>query len=217
LLPLVAYISEILPIIFFLSFARRNRGEGLWVIFLYCLFSPITEIAAPVLAHKWDKFYLYAGFTIIEYTLFSFFFYISIQEKRFKLVPIIGTLIFYGMAVFNLINRQSTTFDSLSASVEAILIIVYCILFLYEQIKDPSVLYVYNNKKFWVVIAFFLYFSSTLFLFLYAATFTNQEHSSYWNINNLFEILKNILFCISFSMRKSSSKSYPLENLNPDI
>jgi hypothetical protein len=101
--------------------------------------------------------------------------------------------------------------------VEAIFIITYCILLLYEQINNPEVLFVYNTKKFWVTIAFFIYFSSTLFLFLYARTFTQTEYDKYWTINNFFEILKNILFSISFIMKKSSKNSYPMDTLNPDM
>ncbi len=118
------------------------------------------------------------------------------------------------------LNTRQDPFDSLSASVEALLIISYCILLLYEQITDPTIIFVYNTKKFWTIIDFFLYFSSTLFLFLYAATFTKQERSNYWSINNFFEMLKNILFSISFILKKSDKQPYPIDNidnLNPDI
>ena len=133
----------------------------------------------------------------------------------------IGSLIFYSMAFINLTIKKSEAFDSLSASAEAVLIIIYCILFLYKQINDPNVIYVYHSKKFWIVIASFLYFSSTLFLFIYAATFTNQQHTNYWYINNIFDIIKNVLFCIAFIMKKDQSYDYPVktetESFYPDM
>ncbi len=177
------------------------------------------EILAPLLIKAFGitNFYLYSSFTILEYTLLTIFLYRSIQGSRLRYIPIIGSIAFFAMVVANFLLYHSSNFDSLSASVEAILIIIYSILFLYGQIKDPSILFVYYTKKFWVVIAFFIYFSSTLFLFLYAATFTNQEHKSYWYINNIFDIIKNILFCIAFSMKKSKTPKRPLENLYIDI
>jgi hypothetical protein len=221
LLQLLAYISEILPIIFYLSFIKRNRGEGLWVIFLYCSLSLLYEPAFSLLGKKIPKFYIYTSFTILEFTLFSFFFFSSLKEKKFKYIPVIGAVIFYAIAFSSLVVKHGQDpFDSLSASVEALLIISYCILLLYEQITDPTIIFVYNTKKFWTIIAFFLYFSSTLFLFLYAATFTKQERSNYWSINNFFEMLKNILFSISFILKKSDKQPYPIDNidnLNPDI
>ncbi len=205
MLPFLSIISEILPIIFFLCFAKRNKDEGLWVIFVYCLISFSAEIGSIAFQQKIDKFYVFAAVTICEYTLFSLFLYAAIKAKTFKFVLILGSLVFYAMAIINLIDKKSSTFDSLSASGEAILIIVYSILYLYEQIQDPEVIYLFYTKQFWIVVAFFLYFSSTLFLFVFAAALTNQEHKNYWFINDIFNILKNIFFCVSLAMRKNTS------------
>jgi hypothetical protein len=209
---LLVFISELLPVVFYVSFLRRNRHEGLQVVFIYCLASFATEILAPALksAFNVSDFYLYASFTVIEYSLLTLFLYRSIQDSRLKYVPIVGSVVFFTLVVANFLQGRTSNFDSLSASVEAILIIIYSIMFLYAQIKDPSVLFVYNTKKFWVVSAFFIYFSSTLFLFLYAATFTPKEHKSYWYINNIFDIIKNILFCIAFAMKKSDKSKNPV-------
>jgi hypothetical protein len=220
LLPTIFLFSEILPIVFYACFAKRNKQEGLWVIFVYCLFSFLNEFLFLALRQRVDAFYLYASFTIFEYTLFTLFIYLSFKEKIFKLIVIIGSLAFYTMAVINFTTKKSVSFDSLSASAEAIFMIVYSILFLYEQIKDSSVIYVYYTKKFWITIAFFLYFSSTLFLFLFAATLTKQEHTSYWYINDFFDIIKNILFCIAFAIKKDTKprdfaeSTYLNSNLN---
>jgi len=151
---------------------------------------------------------VYSGFTILEFTLFSFFFYSSLYERKFKYIPIIGAVVFYAVAISSFTNKR---FDSLPASVEAVLVISYCILLLYEQIKNPAIVFVYNTKKFWVIIAFFLYFSATLFLFIYTSALSEEERSNYWPINNFSEMLKNILFCVSFIM-----KSRPKEPLAVD-
>ncbi|HEY4831952.1 MAG TPA: hypothetical protein VIH61_05260, partial [Waddliaceae bacterium] len=204
-LEFIEALAEILPVIFYLSFARRNKGSGLWVIFLYCILSVVTEnflVSGSSRPHI-DKFYLFALFSICEYTLYTLFLYFSFKEKSFKYIAILGSLVFYTMAIINFTLSKSANFDSLSASAEAMLTIIYSILFLYEQLKDQSVIYIYQSKKFWIVIAFLLYFSSTLFLFLYAGTVTNQERRSYWYINNIFDIVKNILICIAFMMKKN--------------
>jgi hypothetical protein len=217
LLPYLALLSEILPIILYLCFAKRNKGEGLWVIFLYCVVSLFSEWLFHILKQEVHIF-VFICFTTFEFTVFSFFFYSSLKEKRFKYVPVIGALIFYLIVIITFTNKKTGNFDSLSASLEAIFIIVYSIVFLYEQIKDPSVVYVFNTKKFWIIIAFFLYFSSTLFLFLYSATLTKQERYNYWYINNFFEILKNTFFCISFTMKKSNKTTlYSSETFYSDI
>ena len=194
----LAYFAEILPIIFYLVFLNRNKGEGLWVIFFYCVLSLLTEGIFRIT----QEMIVFQIFIIVQFTLFSLFFYTSLKGKRFKLIPIIGAVIFYTATIVNFNNKG---FDSISASLASVLIIPYCILFLYEQIKDPNINFVYYNKKFWVIIAFFLYFSATLFLYIFFSTLSSQQRLSYWIINNFFEILKNILFSVSFIMKKRNN------------
>jgi hypothetical protein len=201
LLVVLALISQVLPVAFFLVFLKRNRGEGLGVIFFYCCFSWLTE--GYFLGFIFNHLNLHvpgyvvgSGFTILEFTIISWFAYTSLQGKILKYAPLAGALIFYPIAIVNFTGDEGS-FDSIPASIEAIIIISYCILMLYEQISDPKVMFVYNTKKFWITIAFFLYL--------------------YWIINNFFEILKNILFSISFIMKKSKQNPYPIESLNPDM
>jgi hypothetical protein len=213
LFTLAYLISELLPVVFYVCLLKRNKHTGLQVIFIYCLAQFGMEILAPYLKHNYaiNVFYLYASFTIVEYSLLTIFLYRSIRDRRHKYVLIIGSLAFIALAFNNFLHGGKSDFDSISASVEAILIIIYSLLFLYGQIKDPSILFVYYTKKFWVVVAFFIYFSSTLFLFLYAAGFTQQEQKNYWFINNIFDIIKNILFCIAFALKKTEEHKNPIE------
>ena len=212
----VSIFSDILPIIFFILFTKRNKKEGLWVIFLYSILSFVADNSFNRLPQVVD-FYVYSSFTIIEYTLFTFFLYKALKEKLFKYILITGSVVFYAIAIFNLFKEKKETFDSLAASVECILAIIYIICFLYEQIKDPANSFIYYSKKFWIVIAFFLYFSSTLFLFVYADNFTNEEHKNYWNINFIFNILKNAALSLAFVMKKRERTAYSLENPYSDL
>lgn len=202
-----AYFAETLPIVFYLIFLKRNRGEGLWVIFLYCVLSLLTEAIFAITRQP----VVFSIFIILQFTLFSFFFYSSLKGKRVKYIPIVGALVFYGFAIANFTNKR---FDSISTSLSSVLIISYCILLLYEQIRDSTTEFVYYNKKFWVIIAFFIYSSATLFLYIYFSTLSGQQRHSYWIINNFFEILKNILFSVSFIMKKRDKPAYAMDTLD---
>ena len=151
---------------------------------------------------------VFSAFAVLQFLLISYFFYSSLQDKKLKLIPILGVLIFCIFAGFNISNKK---FDSMSESLASIIYIIYCILLLYEQIKDTSTVFVYYNKKFWVVIAFFLYFSATFFLYIYFSTLSEEQRHTYWVINNFFEILKNILFSVSFIMKKYVNKPVDME------
>lgn len=212
MLPKISILTDVLPIILFVLFWKRNRLGGIWVILLSVILSAITDYTYAFARTSINTLYFYGAFTIIEYSLFSFFLYLSFKNRVFKVILIVASLIFYLVALSTFFIKNKEDFDSLSASAEAVLIIVYSIFYLYEQVNDPSVFLVYNTKKFWIVLAFLIYFSSTLFLFIYATAMTNQEHKSYWNINNFFDELKNILFSIGFIMKPDKKSRYTVES-----
>ncbi len=208
----IGIFLEILPIILFVVFLKRNKHGGIWVILLSVLLSAMADLTYTFHRSGINALYFHACFTIIEYSLFSLFLYLSFTKKVFKIILITASLAFYVVAISNFLIKGNQDFDSMSASAEAVLIIVYSIFYLYEQVNDPSVLLVYNAKKFWIVLAFLIYFSSTLFLFIYATAMTNQEHKSYWNINNFFDELKNLLFSVGFIMKSDKKNRYTVES-----
>ena len=212
----VALYSEILPVIFYLCFFGRNKGTGLWVIFLYCLISYSAEAFGSYLPKR-NLFYVYAAFTICEYALLTYLMFGWLTERVYRVIILAGSVLFVVVAFYQDIYLREKKIDTLTVSVENILIIIYSILFLYKEITTPSSMYIYDTKRFWVVMAFFLYCSSTLFLFIYAENFTPQEHAAYWIINNFPEILKNILFCIAFTMRENQKPGITVDNPYSDF
>jgi uncharacterized membrane protein len=203
----LAYFAEILPIFFYLLFLKRNKGEGLWVIFLYCVLSLITEGIFLTTSVQ----LVFSGFIVVQFGLFSYYFYSAFEVRNFKYIALLGAIVFVAVAIANLSNEH---FNWIAESLASILVIIYCILSLYEQIKDPETVFVYQNKKFWVIIALFIYFSSTLFLYLYSTTLSTEQRHMYWAINNFFEILKNILFSVSFIMKKHHSSPTNMEYID---
>lgn len=192
--------STLLLIIFFLIFFKRNNDKKFWVIFLYVVISLISDVLLSLF--QFYQFYLFSFFTLVEYTIFSYFFYLSYKEKTFKHLIIWCYPVFCLVLVYSIMyNYKSySEFDYLSSSLEAILIIIFSILFFYEQLKNPEVNFIYDSKSFWVITAFLIYMSATLFLFIStSALSTNTKQTqTVWLINNAANIIKNILFGIAF-------------------
>jgi hypothetical protein len=203
----ISILSGLLPIALYFCFLKRNKGTGLWVIFLYAILSFITDNTLsrikpseyPIL-----KFTIFCLFTVVEYTLFTIYIYIIVKRSAFKHSIIFLSLLFLGIAIYNYyanVGRQG--FDSLTASIESIFIIIFCIFFFFEQITNSSTKLIYESHKFWVIIGFLLYLSGGLFLFIYAANFSQKEINEYWVINYGVNILKNLLFCVAFALKKN--------------
>ena len=145
--------STLLLIIFFLIFYKRNNDKKFWVIFFYVVISFLSDALFSRI--KAFETYLYGVFTLVEYTLFCYFLYFSYKKKTFKWLLLWSYPIFCGVLVYSIMNKYITNynFDYLSSSFEAVLLIIFSILFFYEQLQNPEVYFVYASKTFWIVIA----------------------------------------------------------------
>lgn len=199
ILKIISVLSGVLPIVSFLVFIKRNGERKLWVIFLYTVLSFFTDAAFSAIPQGADaEFYLFSFFTIVEFSIFTIFIFLQIKSKAIKWFFIGSSCLFYGFAIINIINRQNNSFDSLPASIESVLVILFCILFFYEELKNTDVTFIYSSKVFWVTTAVLIYLAATLFLFISTAYFTMEERDAYWSINYISNILKNILLTIAF-------------------
>ncbi|MBS1932788.1 MAG: hypothetical protein JST96_02240 [Bacteroidetes bacterium] len=104
------------------------------------------------------------------------------------------------------IRNDITTFDAIPSSIEDLLLMMYCIMYMYEQIAKPQIGFIYATPNFWVVLAFFVYTSSTLFLFITTSSFSGDEKDKYWLINLISNIVSNILLSIAFIVNRKSQK-----------
>jgi hypothetical protein len=100
------------------------------------------------------------------------------------------------------INKERN-FDSFTAGIENILIILLCIYYLAVHLKGNYNLSIYSTFDFWVIIAFLIYLSGTFFLYIMAQNMLNDRKFliQYNIINAVFNILKDILLAIAMLMK----------------
>lgn len=206
----LSILSGILPIIFFLIFLKRNNERKLWVVFIYVALSFLTDSTLSELPPNSPmKFYVFSFFTVMEYTLVSLFLYFSFKSKRIKQIIVGAAPVFILLVLYYLFNKnKSNNFDAIPASLESILIIVFCVCFFFEQIRDMEVSFVYSSKTFWIVVAILIYMSATFFLFISTQYFTQEERKAYWFINYISNIIKNALLAVAFIIPNYKPKSF---------
>lgn len=181
--------------------------KRLYALILYCSFSLLTDILLeyfPFKKHHGSQFFLLSTFTVIEYILFAYFLFHSLENKLIKNIILIVSVIFLGYTTYHFFYHSKSSFDSIPASVESLIIISFCVYYFYEQIKIPSVGIIYSTYPFWAIVGMLIYLSGTLFLFLYVASLENANDFTNWYINNVLNIIKNIFFAIAFSMSKKN-------------
>jgi hypothetical protein len=185
------------------------------VLVLYVVISIINDSALlrlDSLKHKAVIFNLLSAYTIIEYSVFTYVLLSNITNKIFRIIILAGSAVFYVFAVIYYFSAEDLSFDSLPASIEAILIVTYSIFYLFDQMNKPQVIFIYQEPNFWFVVGFIIYFSGTLFLFIEASNLDRQIRDNFWKINLFLNIAKNILFAIAFSTKKSRNLHFSSEN-----
>lgn len=161
---------------------------------------------------------MFSFFTVMEYTLFSLFLYLSIKSKLIKKVIVGAAPLFIISVLYFFFNKnQSNNFDAIPASLESILIIVFCVCFFFEQIRDMEVSFVYSSKTFWIIVAILIYMSATFFLFISTQYFTQEERKTYWFINYISNIIKNLLLVIAFIIPNYKPKSLAERPYNDEL
>lgn len=208
ILKTISGFSGILPIVFFLVFYKRNNERKLWVIFVYVLLSFITDfLLGSVPKNSPEKFYIFSLFTAIEYGLFSAFLYMNLKSKKLRTFVVAAAPLFYGLVIYFFFHHNQTNdFDAIPASLESMLVIIFCVCFFFEQIMDMEVSFIYSSKTFWIVVALLVYMSAVFFLFISSEFFTTEERKAYWFINFISNIIKHILLASAFIMPNQKPK-----------
>lgn len=155
-------------------------------------------------------FFIYDIFVVVEFCLFSWFFYLIIFNKKLKKVIPVIIVFFVIFSLFCLIFLpESTSFSSITAGVEAVLIISMCIYYFFDQLKQPNTLMIYSSIYFWIIISFLTYLSGTFFLNIYADSMISSKafKIQYVIINSSFVILKAILLAVAMLMKPNKNNN----------
>lgn len=191
---------------FYLLFKLKSKQKSLRVILFYILYCIINEGLNYYLQSIQSEktIYLFYTFTIVEYSFFCYFIYLSIPKSIIKkAVP----FLWIGFVSFELLvitfKKDPFGFDSITSGIECIILLFLCISYLFTQLRGSNSLKIYFTFDFWVVITFLIYFSGTFFLYILAQSMGRDIafQKQYFIINISFNILKNILLCIAMTMK----------------
>jgi drug/metabolite transporter (DMT)-like permease len=143
--------------------------------------------------------------------MMSYFFYLVIPQRGFRLLVVILLLLFI---VFFLINFKTDN-DHYNATIPVvgfIFILFLCLCYLSSVLKPSSDEVNILKPAFLIVIAFIISISCTLFLNIISNRFALKEMEKYWSLSNYTGILDNLIFSSAFLLFYRQQKSKPPEN-----
>ncbi len=118
----------------------------------------------------------------------------------------IAFVVFNALYLHFTVHPKITDFLSIPVGVETIIIIVYSYYYLYERTNDTSTLYIYSTFDFWIVIGMVISLSCSFFVYLFVGSIPLDEQQRWWDITNVFGIIKNILFTVAIIINSKPVK-----------
>jgi len=203
LLENISIYSALIPLFVFIIFLNRNKWVQVGVILFYIVVSFTNDqLLMSFVGRPSETFLALSLFTIIEYILFSLFLYLIIKKRTIRAIIVACLPIFLGISIYSYFANEASEFDSLPTTIESIFIITFCIFFLFQELNNPEIPFIYQNPNFWFVFGMLGYLAGNFFLFLQYSNISSDVRDGFWMINLLFNILKNLLFAVAFYLPK---------------
>ena len=217
MIQIISLISSLLPIVFFILFCIKTNIKGLWVIFLYSIFSLLSDFLVTSRWGSHNTYLLWNIYTIVEYSFLSYFFYLTIRLRLVRTLIIVTSTLFF-VIFFFLLKSIDIRFNSILSFYSQANILVLCLVYIFTSMNQNTESLNILNPVFLIVIALLLYVACTLFLFIIANKLSEDEMAKYWRGITLYNnILTNLLFSAAFLLYRFQQKNPPPENHTVDF
>jgi hypothetical protein len=178
--------------------------KELWVVFIYIFFSFSIDLLRYFFISDPPPVFILL-FTLLDYIFVFLILYSLLNSRIIKAVLILISILFVFYIALLFLRSNPQSYPAVSP-VESIIVLVFCIIFLFEQLNKPEELLVYSTPGFWIILAFLVYSSGTLFLYIFRVI-DFEAAKKWWIINNVCNIITNCLIALSFLIIHRNSKS----------
>lgn len=191
-----SFISIFIPVVVGL-FCYRRVFTTSKILIVFLVTTAILEIIGTVACYfYWNNLFLFHLHTYIEFAAYSI---ILSRLIRSKVVKQIITALISAFILFSLVNslflEDITGFNSIQRHIEATLIIGYCLVYVFE-LKQYNDFSLSENPYLIFALALLLYFSGSLFLFIFSRSMFATGDDSDWVIHGYLNIFLNLIFAI---------------------
>jgi hypothetical protein len=199
----IARLTLLLPIVLF--FFKKKRSRELWVIYFYIFFSILRQILIQILSEKSPAIVNILGELnpLTNYIFISSFFYLANENSLDKRFIIIISILYIPTQFFQFLFPLTNTSLSIISTINTLLILGFCLIYFYNQLKKPDITFIYLLPSFWITSAIFLFSSGTFFVFWYNLLYRNDELFTfqYVYIHAIIYLIRNLIFSIAFIIK----------------
>lgn len=204
-LDLVSAYSTLLPLIIgVLSFRRLSIGLK-WLGVLILLLGIFEAGAFFLSSNGQNNLFLFHGYTFVEFTFLTVVFRSVFEAKWLKHLLDVVLILFWCFSLVNLFAWESLTeFNSNQRYVQGVITIVFCLLYMWQLMKQATVVHIERDAYFWLASGCLIYFAGTMILFLVFNHVAKESLSFYWNLHSFLNIFLNVCYAITLWLGRRS-------------
>ena len=167
--------------------------------------------------------YFQGVYTLLEYSFFSYVFWVNTHSKTFKKLIIVVSLLFSLYQFFYITSVKFERLDSISIGIETILVFIYIFYFFYEFSKNTKDVFIYNHYGFWLAVGIMIYLGGSFFFYILINYLDDHEVDKFGRMTYVAEIIKNLLFAFSIyiykkhPLNKTRNHSKKIPNLDMNL
>jgi hypothetical protein len=180
----------------------RFLNKPLRVLLLFNILTCVLNIVAVVLAAlSIHNTFLFHFYSIFEFALISWFYKLQFKGLSNKIIPSL-VAVYAILSVINFLYIQNNVqLNTYTHSIEAIIIIGYCLIFINRQSQMDAV-YNWVDLSFnWINTGVLIFYSCSFFTFMLTNYIMNAGRhvtNIVWATYDTFIIFENILFAIAY-------------------
>lgn len=203
----IARFSILVPVIFYI--VSRLKDRKLQVLFYFLVFVILHQLFYNSLA-KLESPYteIFNGFyTPIELVFTALYIRPALKNPANKRFILISLLIYFISWTPFMAFSQTQEFVSYIRAVTYSVILIYCLLYYYEQMRFPQSIFIYSQRSFWGISGFLIFAAGTFFVFLFDQ-FSIQVKGflqQYVYVHALLFIVRNVFFTIAIIIKPEKS------------
>ena len=167
--------------------------------------------------------YFQGVYTLLEYSFFSYVFWVNTHSKTFKKLIIVVSLLFSLYQFFYITSVKFERLDSISIGIDTILVFIYIFYFFYEFSKNTKDVFIYNHYGFWLAVGIMIYLGGSFFFYILINYLDDNEVDKFGQMTYVAEIIKNLLFAFSIyiykkhPLNKTRNHSRKIPNLDMNL
>jgi len=204
LLNIVTYSYLIFPFLFL--FLKGKFKEGFLLLLAFYGLAFFSLIFFDGFIPKDIKKYYQGFYTFLEYSIFTYIFWVNIKNNAFRKFVLVVSILFIVFELYYVSSTSLQRLDSIPIGIETILIFIYIFGFFFEFSKNVKDTFIYNHYCFWLSVGILIYLGGSFFYYILVNHLNEEDVERFGNLTYIAEILKNLLFCIAIFMYKK----YPI-------